>query len=86
MKPYSWYIFAVLICIFMKKVQSEIVSQEDLVKKLTEALEALKNIGQKSTNDIGSDNDLFPKTNEPELKNEIFDEFGENNGKIIPSN
>ena len=74
MKLSSCYIVAVLFsCIFTKKVQSEIDSQ-DLVKKLTEALEALKNIGQKSTNDINSDN---------EPKNDIFHQFGENNGKFF---
>ena len=73
MKLSSCYIVAVILSsFFTKKVQSEIDSQ-DLVKKLTEALEALKHIGQKSTNDINSDN---------EPKNENFHEFGENNGKF----
>ena len=76
-----YYIF-ILSVFFTKEVQSEIgSSQEDLVKKLTEALEALKYIGHKSSNDI-----IVPETNsvekEPELKNDIFQEFEESSGKF----
>ena len=80
-----YYIF-ILSVFFTKEVQSEIgSSQEDLVKKLTEALEALKYIGHKSSNDIIASS-VVPETNsvekEPELKNDIFQEFEESSGKF----
>ena len=79
-----YYIF-ILSVFFTKEVQSEIgSSQEDLVKKLTEALEALKYIGHKGSNDIIASS--VPETNsvekEPELKNDIFQEFEESSGKF----